>query len=263
MSYSVTKFPQGTFSWADVYSTDIAKTKTFLTSLFGWSSQDMPTGEGKPDYTMFSLDGKYVAGGGPGFIPNMPSFWASYVTVDNVDDMVAKAEKLGAKITMPAMDVLDAGRMANIQDPTGANLSLWQPKKHTGAQIINTAGAMCWNELYTKDIEKAKQFYGDLFGWTYEIDEKNNGYTIIKNNGRSNGGIFSITPEMEAMHPNWLVYFTVKNLDESLAKVKELGGKIYMETKEISIGKIATVAEPTGAAFMIIEMSVTPDAWIE
>ncbi|HSW88422.1 MAG TPA: VOC family protein [Candidatus Saccharimonadales bacterium] len=263
MAYTVTKYPQGTFSWTDFFSTDVAKTKSFLENLFGWTSQDMPTEPGKPDYTMFYLDGKVVAGGSPAFDPNMPSLWNNYVTVDSVDEMTAKAEKLGAKITMPAMDVLDAGRMSTIQDPTGAHLSLWQPKKHIGAQIVNTVGAMSWNELYTKDLEKAKQFYTGLFGWTYVIDKENQDYTVIKNNGRSNGGMFPITPEMGSMPPNWMVYFTVKNIEESVAKVKELGGKVYLEPKDIKIGKIAPATDPTGAAFMIIEMSVTPDPWTE
>src|SRR5882724_8599368 len=118
MAFTVTKYPAGTFCWADVYSTDIAKTKPFLTALFGWSSEDIPTSEGQPDYTMFSLDNKNVEGGSPTFMKDMPSFWSNYVCVDNIDEMTNKAEKLGAKITMQPMDVLDSGRMSSIQDPT-------------------------------------------------------------------------------------------------------------------------------------------------
>ncbi|MGI8420054.1 MAG: VOC family protein [Candidatus Levyibacteriota bacterium] len=186
-----------------------------------------------------------------------------YITVENVDELAAKVEALGGKVVMPAMDVMDAGRMVGIQDSTGANVSLWQAKKHIGAQVVNTVGAMGWNELYTKDLEKAKQFYGDLLGWTYAVDEKNEGYTLIKNNGRNNGGMFLMTTEMGSMPPHWTVYFTVKNLDESIAKVKELGGQIHMPTKDISIGKIAMIADPTGAAFMIAALSVPPEGWVE
>lgn len=264
MSYTVTKYPQGTFSWADFFSTDIGASKNFLTSLFGWTAQDMPTGEGRPDYTMFSLDGKYVAGGSPTFSPDMPSFWSSYITVDNVDEMAARAEKLGGKITMQAMDVLDAGRMVTLQDPTGASVSLWQPKKHIGASIVNTVGAMCWNELYTKDVSGAQKFFAELLGWTYSVDEKNNNYVTILNNGRPNGGMFTMDADMEAhgMVPNWTVYFTVNNMAESVKKIQELGGFVYMQ-KDISIGKIAMVADPAHTHFMILEMSVPPQEWVE
>jgi predicted enzyme related to lactoylglutathione lyase len=263
MPYTVTHYPQGTFSWADTFSTDIAATKKFMTGLFGWTSEDMPTGEGKPDYTMFSLDGHYVAGGSPTFAPGMPSFWTSYITVDNVDAMVKKAESLGGKVTMPPMDVLDSGRMATIQDPTGASVALWQPKKHIGAGIVNTVGAMVWNELYTKDLAAAKKFYADLLGWTYEVDEKNGGYVMIKNNGRMNGGMMAITPDMVGMPPNWTVYFSVQNIEEAMAKVTSFGGKVHMGPKPISVGKIAMITDPAGAAFIIMEMSVSPSEWVE
>ncbi len=263
MSYFVSKYPSGTFSWADFFSTNVSASKTFLIGLFGWTAEDMPTEPGKPDYTMFSFNGRYVAGGSPTFDPKMPSFWNSYITVDNVDETIIKAEKLGGKISMPAMEVLQAGRMATIQDPTGAMVCLWQPKNHIGAGIINTVGAMCWNELYTKDVTKAQEFYSQLFGWSYETPDDMDGYIVIKNNGRSNGGIFALTPEMEAMPPNWTVYFTVKNLDESVKKTKVLGGTICMPSKNISIGKIAMVADPAGATIMLLEMSIPPTEWTE
>lgn len=263
MSYTVTKYPQGTFSWADFFSKDIKASTAFMNGLMGWTSQDMPTGEGRPDYTMFSLDGKYVAGGSPAFDPSMPSFWTSYVTVDDVDAMTAKAEKIGAKITMPPMDVLDSGRMSTIQDRTGAHIALWQPKKHIGAGVVNIPGAMSWNELYTPDMEASKKFYADLFGWTFEASENAPEYTVIKNNGRRNGGMFPQMEDMKGMPPFWMVYFTVKNIDESIAKTKELGGKVEMGPKEISVGKIAVIADPAGAHFMIMEMSVNPEEWVE
>lgn len=262
MSYIVTKYPHGTFCWADFFSTDIQNSKAFYEGLFNWTSEDMPTGEGMPDYTMFSLDGHNTAGGSPVFSPDMPSFWSNYITVRNVNETVQIAKELGATITMEPMDVLDSGRMATIQDPTGAQVSLWQPKKHIGAGIVNTVGSMCWNELYTPDLEKAKTFYHELLGWTYEI-EKETGYVTIKNDDRMNGGMMELTEEMkkEGMNPCWMVYFTVHKLDEAIEKVKSLGGNVYM-TKDIGVGKIAMIADPAHCHNIIMEMAVTPEEWI-
>ncbi len=262
MSYFVNKYPQGAFSWADFFSTDIEKSKAFYTGLFDWTYEDMPTGEGRPDYTMFSLEGKYVAGGSPTFDPNMPSFWSSYITVENVEAMAKKAQELGGKITMPPMDVLDSGRMATITDPTGAMVSLWQPKNHIGAGVVNTVGAMCWNELYTNDLEKAREFYGKLLGWTFEVDSKN-GYVSIKSGNRYNGGMMAISPEMGPMPPNWAVYFTVKNMEESLKKVLELGGKVDAQPMKIDPGVFAIVTDPAGAYIVLLEMSSGPEPWEE
>lgn len=260
MSYEVTKYPQATFCWADIASTDMPKTTEFLKSLFDWNTQEFPTSEGRPNYTMFMKNDKFVAGGKPGFDPKLPSFWSNYISVDNVDEVAAKAESLGGKITMPAMDVMDTGRMAVIQDPTGAQVGLWQKITFPGAQLVNTVGAMCWNELYTKDVEKAKDFFEKLLGWTFETDDT--GYTMIKNNGRANGGIFQITEAMP-MPPCWMVYFTVANLTESVKKATDLGGKVWMAEKEIGVGKIATLSDPTGAGMVLIEMNVEPEHWKE
>jgi hypothetical protein len=261
MSYTVTKYPQGTFSWADVFSTDMEKSKHFMKELMGWTSEDMPTTEGRPDYTMFYLDGKAVAGGSPAYMEGMPSFWSNYISVDDIEAMVQKAQDLGGKVTMPAMDVMDSGRMAVIQDPTGAMVSLWQPKDHIGAQVVNKVGAMCWNELMTPDLEKAKTFYTDMFGWTYEM-EKDNSYAYIKNNGRSNGGMMPLTPEMGDTPPSWVPYFTVASADETEKTVKKLGGQVHMK-QSIEIGTFVVISDPAGAAFVTLEMTVEPDHWAE
>lgn len=83
MTYMVSKYPPSTFSWADVFSTDMPATSRFLTKLFGWKAKQLPTDRGV-DYTMFYLDGKEVAGGSP-MPPEMgdQSFWSSYITVDS------------------------------------------------------------------------------------------------------------------------------------------------------------------------------------
>lgn len=265
MSYTVTKYPQGTFSWTDLYSKDADASKKFLTQLFGWTHKDIPTGKG--EYTMFFLEGKAVAGSMqiPEEMKGMPSFWTNYVTVDDVDAMAEKVKQLGGTVSMPPMDVMGEGRMTSIADPTGAALALWQPKKHIGAQIVNTVGAMCWNELYTTDVPKVKKFYTELLGWSYEdmqMPDKST-YTTIQNGKRMNGGIMKITPEMGEMPPNWTVYFTVANIQEALENVKKLGGSVEMDTKVVGVGKLAVVSEPAGGYFMLIEMKDKPEEWEE
>ncbi len=215
------------------------------------------------NYTLFYLDGHCVAGGSssPEGVPH--SYWSSFISVDNVDEIAKKAIALGANELVPPMDVADEGRFYGITDPTGAQIMFWQPKNHIGAQIVNTVGAMCWNELYTPDLEVAKKFYTQLLGWEFvEVPEMDN-YTVIKNNGRSNGGAMKLTPDMGGFPPNWTVYFTVANVDDSLSKVKDLGGSVHMGPMDISAGKIAMVADSAGAGFMLIETSMPPEEWVE
>ena len=84
----------------------------------------------------------------------------------NANEAVKRAEGLGAKVLAPAFDVMDAGRMAVLQDPTGAVFSVWEPKRQIGVKILNEPGALCWSELTTRDPNAAEAFYTKLFGWT-------------------------------------------------------------------------------------------------
>lgn len=246
-------------------SADVEATKKFMGELMGWESKEMPTDKG-PDYTMFFVGEDPVAGLGP-LPPDMegvPSHWSSYVKVDDLDQMVGKVEELGGKVVMPVMDVMTAGRMAGIKDPTGAALMLWEPKDHIGAGLVNTVGAMCWNELYTMDIEKAKDFYSKLLGWELEAMEGMENYVGIKNKGRSNGGMMQIQPEWGEVPPSWTVYFTVADLNETVARAKDLGGQVISEPLEAKgVGKFAMIQGPAGDVFTVIAMDNEPEHWKE
>ena len=160
--YTVSKYPHGTFSWADTSSTDSAAAKQFYMDLFGWGKFDIPIGEGMT-YTMFQHQGQNVAAlsdATPEALEQkIPSHWSCYVTVDDVDALLPVVTANGGQIIYGPMDVFDSGRMAFLMDPTGAALGLWQARNHIGAGIVNTVGAMCWNELLTRDAETAKAFY--------------------------------------------------------------------------------------------------------
>lgn len=261
--FKVDKYPHGLFSWADGQSTDIAKSKTFYTAVMGWTFEDLPVTE-TIAYTMFSFDGEQVAGMGPMQAEiqaqGVPSHWTSYVNVDDVDALAPKITELGGKIIMPAMDVMDSGRMLLLQDPTGATLGLWQPKQHKGAGLVNTPGAMTWNELTTTDMQAARDFYGGLFDWTFE-KMPNMEYYLIRNGKRANGGIMPTPEAAQGMPPVWTVYFSVADIDQAVEKAKAAGGTVMggiMDAGET--GRFAIITDPTGMAAAFIQ-SKNPDPW--
>ena len=134
-----------------------AKAKPFYAELMGWEIEDVPMGEGM-FYTMYKSDGEHVAGLSQ-MQPEMqsqgmPSHWSSYVTVDDVDALAGKVTELGGTVISEPFDVFDSGRMMVLQDPTGAIVCLWQAKNHIGSGLVNTPGAMTWNELTTNDPKK-------------------------------------------------------------------------------------------------------------
>jgi predicted enzyme related to lactoylglutathione lyase len=249
------RYEPGTFCWVDLATTDPAGAKAFYGELFGWEAEDMPAGEGTT-YTMLRLDGDYVCA-----LYEMdtergtPPHWLSYVSVDSADATAARARELGGTVYGEALDVLDAGRMAVIQDPTGASFAVWQPRAHIGARRVNDPGCLTLNELHTRDPEAAITFYAGLFGWETEVIEENGEpvYGSINNAGSLNGGLMPMTEEHGDAPSYWLPYFTVRSTEGAVAKIRDLGGKLMAGPLGVPAGRIAVVGDPQGAAFALFE----------
>ncbi len=113
----------------ELNTTDVAKAKEFYGSLFDWKLEDMPMGA-MGTYTTIGVGAGGVGGGimqHP--MPGQPSFWLSYVNVDDIGAATAKAKSLGASIIRDVMPVAEMGFLSIFMDPTGAVLGLWQAKK--------------------------------------------------------------------------------------------------------------------------------------
>src|SRR3954447_22499458 len=187
-----TSYPHGTFSWVENATSDQDGAKSFYSDLFGWDYDDSPVGDGVY-YSMAKLNDKYVAAIAPQQQDEqsmgVPPHWNSYITVDDVDAVSARVEELGGKLHAPPFDVMDVGRMSAISDATGAVVYLWQAKRHIGAGLVNVPNAFCWNELATREPQRAQEFWSQLLGWTYEQVSDAPAYWSISNDGRANGGM--------------------------------------------------------------------------
>src|SRR2546423_7497517 len=159
-----TEHAPGTFSWVDLTTSDAAAARRFYADLFGWELDDNEI-PGGGIYTMCKVDGEYVGAISPS-TDQAPPRWNSYVTVASADESAAKAKEAGANLIEEPFDVMQAGRMALLQDPTGAALCVWEPREAIGAGRVNEPGCLTWNELHTPDIDAAASFYRELFGWT-------------------------------------------------------------------------------------------------
>lgn len=266
---AITNFPAGTFSWTDLATTDQEAAKTFYGELFGWTATDVPAGEGVT-YSMCQNNGLDAAGisqlSEDMQAQGIPPLWNSYITVENVEEAAAKAKSLGATLMGEPFDVFDAGRMAVVQDPTGATFMIWQAGQHAGAGAVNVPGTMTWNELITTDKAKAVEFYTSMFGWeTHDEDMGDFVYTSLMNKGRANGGMIQMTEEMGEMPSNWGVYFAVEDCGASAEKIKSLGGNVVMGPQDIpNVGRFALVSDPQGAMFTIMQLIAgepTPEDW--
>jgi len=257
---TTTQHAPGTFCWPELASIDQPGAKAFYTKLLGWEFADQDMGGGEL-YTMFKLKGRDT-----GALYTMrkeelahgaPPHWNSYVAVASADKAAEKAASLGGTVVLPPFDVFDSGRMAFIQDPTGAMFGVWEAKNHTGVGVLGEVGALCWTELLTSDVSKAQAFYTGLFGWKAEAKPVGPmSYTIFKNGDVQAAGMMQITKEMGPIPSHWMVYFAVSDCDGIVAKAGTLGGKTTMPPHDIpNIGRFAVLQDPHGAHFSVIKLS--------
>ena len=250
-----TKYGPGTFSWVDLATPDPDAAIRFYGELFGWQADEVPVGEGG-FYAMCRLNGSDVAAIGKQ--PDeqretgIPPHWNNYVTVESVDASATRAAELGGTVVAPPFDVLDAGRMASIQDPTGAFLNLWEARASIGATRVNEPGCLTWNDLNTNDPDAAREFYEALFGWTFEkVPSDEVDYWVIRNGDRSNGGM--MRAREEGMPPFWLPYFAVESVDDATDKAAAGGGGKFAGPIEVPAGRASVLHDHTRAAFAVFE----------
>lgn len=255
------EYKPGTFCWVELGTTDGEAAKKFYTQLFNWEFEDHDMGPSGV-YTILKQKGKDV--GALYRMPEemtlhgVPPHWMSYVSVANADESAAKAKSLGATLMKEPFDVFTMGRMAVIQDPTGAMFALWQPGTHPGAGVVNIPNSLCWNELATRDVAKAGEFYSGLFGWNKNEQQMGPmSYTSFMNGDRPAGGMYEPGPEMGEIPPNWMVYFAVADTDATAARATELGAKACAPPMDVpGVGRMAIMTDPQGAAFAVIKLEM-------
>jgi predicted enzyme related to lactoylglutathione lyase len=256
---TMTSYPHGVPSWIDLATPDPAASKAFYAELFGWEYSDEPTDRPGSDYVMarkgehsaagmMQLSEQMVASG-------MPPVWTTYVSVSDIDAVVAAVEPAGGTVLQPPMDVMDAGRMAVLADPTGAVVALWQAKDHIGAEVVNEHGALSWNELLTPDPGRAAAFYGQVLGWSAETAPMPTGdYTVFFVPGGNESGIAgAMAPPDPGMPAHWGVYFNVDDVEATVARARELAAQVVMEPTAIEqVGTLAVIVDPQGATFSVM-----------
>lgn len=253
-----TSYLPGTPSWVDLATPDPVIAQAFYGALFGWEFTANPTGTGG-EYIMASLDGHTVAGmmqqAPEQTEMGVPPMWNTYVTVEDIGVATDKAAAAGGQVVAPPMDVMDAGKMSVILDPTGAPICLWEAVNHIGAGLVNDHGALIWNELNTPDLDTSKTFYGELFGWgslEHDMGEGNPPYTTFQLGEDGIGG--ALTPP--AGTPSyWAVYFGSTDVDATVVTAGELGANVLLQPMDFPFGRMAVLADPTGAVFSLISAS--------
>jgi uncharacterized protein len=256
----IEKHKPGSFCWLELSTSDQNAAKSFYSSLFGWEISDIPMGPAGV-YTIFKLQAGDVSAActlrPEQRSQGVPPHWMIYVAVDSADASAARAGEVGGKALAPAFDVMDAGRMAVLQDPAGAIFSIWQANRSVGITLTGVDGTLCWADLSTPDQVRAEKFYSDLFGWKFSSDTDDSPpsvYLHIQNGEEFIGGVPSAAQRDPHSPPHWLPYILTSNCDATAAKAKQLGAKFYLEPTTLeNVGRFGILADPQGAVFAIFQ----------
>jgi predicted enzyme related to lactoylglutathione lyase len=252
----------GLFEWVDVAVPDLGAGTAFYSAVFGWEAEAVESPEGPSGYVLFRKDGRLAAGmtllGG-----DAPAAWTSYVSVDDVGVIADRAAELGAEVVIPPMEVSDAGRMTYLRDPQGASIAFWEAGTHSGAEDFNKPGFLTWNGLGSRDVPGSKAFYSALMPeWTFQdmgTGDAATAFSMIKLGDRDNAGLGALSDEFSPDTPtHWRVFFVVDDARVSLGVVEANGGKAIGPVVDSEFGPVVRVADPFGAAFLIIGPMIGP-----
>lgn len=244
---------RGRFVWHELLTSDPQAAGAFYSKVLSWKTQP----SGMPDYTLW-VSGKAQAAGlmaqpHSADQSGAPPSWLLYIGTPDVDDTVAAAERLGAKVLKAPADIPNVGRFAVLADPQGAAFALFTPT----AMPADAASAsdFSWHELATSDQEGAVAFYSELFGWgrgpTHDMGSMGT-YQLIEHGGAQVGGVYKA---MDASKPpHWLTYIRVASVDKAAAAAKAAGGRVTQGPMEVPGGsRVAQILDPQGGAFAVHE----------
>lgn len=253
----IIRHPAGNFAWMELATTDQAAAKRFYGALFGWTAKVSPMGP-HAVYTVFSLGGRST---GAAFTMSaqeraagIPPHWQLYIAVKDADAAARRAEELGGKVIHASSSVAAAGRMAVLQDPTGALFSVWQAQGHKGMGVYGENGALCWADLQTRDRDKAKAFYGGLFGWKFTPGKGKNadGYLHIRNGEQFIGGLPEPRSMPPGVPPHWLLYIQSPGCDAQTVAAGELGASVLVPPTTVGEQmRFSVLADPQWAVFAL------------
>jgi predicted enzyme related to lactoylglutathione lyase len=255
----VSTHPAGTCCWVELGTTDQAAAKPFYGELFGWTMDDSPIGPGET-YTILKRNGLDVGGlytlRAEDRARGVPTHWLVYFAVDDVDAATPRVAALGGRVVDGPLDAGSNGRMTVAADTEGAKFALWQAKEHSGAKIAQEDGALSWTELATHDADRARAFYGSIFGWRFEertAPETPYGFAWLGDHMVA--GLFPLEgAPMQHVPAHWMIYFRVAQCDGRAEWVAAHGGRIVVAPTDVpGWGRFSVLQDPQGGMFSVVE----------
>jgi predicted enzyme related to lactoylglutathione lyase len=245
----------GRVVWRDLLTNTPEASRTFYGELFGWEFEspglDFGVG-GSGDYMLIRHNGRLIGGivdtQALGKRDNI-SQWITTMSVSDIVAVVARVSGAGGTVMAEPTAIGSRGRMAVIEDATGAVFALIQTSEGDPEELEPEYDGWLWDELWTNDVDRATRFYQDVIGFQHrdhEIDGADRSYRVLRMNDAARAGV--LANPFEGERPVWVNYLRVDDPSAVTGRVEALGGKVLVEPQSRAIGgQVAFVAGPSGA----------------
>jgi hypothetical protein len=244
----------GKFIWADLVTDNIAVTRSFYGALFGWTFRS------HGDYLLVSNGGRPLAGmiqrQRPANRPHATPRWFGYLSVTDVERAQQAVTSEGGRIVAAAHDVPALGRQAVFADPEGALFGVIRSDAGDPADTAAAPGGWIWIQLLSRNAHRAATFYSSVGGYQITLNTAKNRSSdyILSSEGISRATVRTLPSDKSNVQPAWLPFVRVLHLDKAVAQAKQLGGKVLVSPRsDLMDGKVAVIADPTGAAVGLLE----------
>jgi predicted enzyme related to lactoylglutathione lyase len=247
----------GKVIFVELVTPDLAAAEHFYGSLFGWTFRDFKAGGS--DYAEAYLDGDMVGGLVRKDIPAggraHPS-WLSFIAVHDVDATEKLALQNGAKVLREPHDVPVRGRQAVLSDPQGAVFAVLASSSGDTPDVLAEPGEWIWSSLITSDPDTDAAFYQNLFD--YEVFETpapdGAEHLTLATEDYARASVNPLPANKPNARPHWLNYVRVEDAVKTTEKLTALGGHVLVAPRiDRHGGKVAVVADPSGAPFGLLE----------
>jgi uncharacterized protein len=246
----------GKFVWADLVTDDVPTARKFYARLLGWTFREVG------NYTIAANDERPVCGlfqrPRPADRPQARPRWFGYISVTSVERAQRAVTKAGGRVLAAPRKLPERGEQAVFADPEGAMFGVIKSSSGDPQDFLAEPGDWIWIQLLSRDARKASEFYRAVGG--YEVVEnpassRLSDY-VLTSKGYARATVRRIPSTDQQVQPDWLLFVRVKNAGESVAQAKQLGGRVLIEPKtDLLGGRVAVIADPTGAAIGLLEWS--------
>jgi len=246
----------GKFVWADLVTDNVTVAQQFYSRLFGW------TFAGYGDYLVAANDERPLCGmfqrPRPADRTDARPRWFGYISVPDVARAQRTITKSGGRVLAAPRKLPGRGEQAVFADPEGAVFGVVKSSSGDPPDFLAEPGDWIWVELMSRDARKAGAYYRAVAG--YEVVENDTSARpddfVFVSKGYARAAALTIPGDRPQLQPTWLLFVRVKSVSECVAQVGGLGGKVLLAPNErIFGGKLALIADPTGAEVGVVEWS--------